>query len=401
MRCRRTCAGIQSLGARALIPWDLLSTAIRWLDHRSGDFHVEPTLKNRTVPANNFTVIVVDGAEFPMGLHSMLIECDILEASNPWDRLYALLGLITRGPALGPRPVIIAVYTKPLKDVYAHATRLAIQESRDLYLLGYMAPDLTEADDAISDDSDWPSWVPRYHQNMEQDVWVTNSSESASSSELVEAKLMRDTGEPDNDVLTLHGVTFDVIDSIAFPLGPMVSDQNGLPRFPWSLLVWKIAPNASERSIWSIAEALVGGYHGVNRTAVDQADLNADFAASMRRVHGLSIPTNSVLEGLLNATSTTYGDADRYQGEIIQIARNSLARMRNGKYCIVQRAVAAGDAVCVLFGGQVPFVMRQGSESIWRLRGVAYVPGIMQGEYIDELDGQGRLQAETSTFDIR
>ena len=44
----------------------------------------------------------------------------------------------------------------------------------------------------------------------------------------------------------------------------------------------------------------------------------------------------------------------------------------------------AGDIVCILFGGRVPYVLRHTDpENIYRIVGECYVNGIMNGEAID------------------
>lgn len=42
------------------------------------------------------------------------------------------------------------------------------------------------------------------------------------------------------------------------------------------------------------------------------------------------------------------------------------------------------DAVVVIFCGQVPYVLRQMDNDLYRFVGDAFVPGLMQGEAVDE-----------------
>ena len=55
-----------------------------------------------------------------------------------------------------------------------------------------------------------------------------------------------------------------------------------------------------------------------------------------------------------------------------------------------------GDLVCVLFGGIVPFTLRQ-EDGVYRLIGESYVHGLMHGEAIEEMRDD---QLSEMTFDI-
>lgn len=52
-----------------------------------------------------------------------------------------------------------------------------------------------------------------------------------------------------------------------------------------------------------------------------------------------------------------------------------------------------GDIVCVLFGAQVPFILRR-KDSRYQLVGESYVHGIMYGEAIKMLE-DGELEKQT------
>jgi hypothetical protein len=45
--------------------------------------------------------------------------------------------------------------------------------------------------------------------------------------------------------------------------------------------------------------------------------------------------------------------------------------------------LCVGDIVCVLFGGDVPFILRPSAQGNYQLIGECYVSGIMRGEALD------------------
>jgi len=71
-----------------------------------------------------------------------------------------------------------------------------------------------------------------------------------------------------------------------------------------------------------------------------------------------------------------------------------------GRLAMVSPYTKAGDLICVLFGGQMPFVLRSFSEiNLCRLVGEWYVDGVMDGEALREHIEEGKY--ERSTFRIR
>ena len=69
---------------------------------------------------------------------------------------------------------------------------------------------------------------------------------------------------------------------------------------------------------------------------------------------------------------------------------------------IAPRGTREGDKICVLFGGSVPFVLREhkvDSDSYYELVGAAYVDGYMEGEAVSDMSAE-ELKAKTVEFGI-
>lgn len=106
------------------------------------------------------------------GLDYLLYLTIHYETTNPWDRIYGLLGMVSEyTAAMRKAPAIIPNYSTPLADVYREATWHALRYPGPAYLnseegdglvtmvMGhYVAP---VPEDEIDE---WPSWVPRYHE---------------------------------------------------------------------------------------------------------------------------------------------------------------------------------------------------------------------------------------------
>jgi hypothetical protein len=60
----------------------------------------------------------------------------------------------------------------------------------------------------------------------------------------------------------------------------------------------------------------------------------------------------------------------------------SFATTQNGYLALVPRKATSGQLVCVLRGGNVPFILSQRGDGYFELGGEAYVHGIMDGEFV-------------------
>lgn len=91
----------------------------------------------------------------PLHLVKFLAFGSRYEATNPRDRVYALLGLAARGSRLHPN------YTLSKEMVYADATRYVINESQDLTILSIVEDTQNGVDSA--NNYSVASWVPNFN----------------------------------------------------------------------------------------------------------------------------------------------------------------------------------------------------------------------------------------------
>ncbi|KAK8018890.1 hypothetical protein PG991_008080 [Apiospora marii] len=99
-----------------------------------------------------------------------------------------------------------------------------------------------------------------------------------------------------------------------------------------------------------------------------------------------------------------------------RLARRSFVITERGYLGLAPMGCRMSDAVCVLTGGDVPFVLRPGKapqreEGGWEggvggstqyeWVGESYLHGIMRGEWVSGLEKEEKLESEMVTFDIR
>jgi hypothetical protein len=102
----------------------------------------------------------------------------------------------------------------------------------------------------------------------------------------------------------------------------------------------------------------------------------------------------------VEATPVHYGgtveDDDNlyYTQSWIKMARLNKHRRfyitKKGYYGLAHNEARQGDLVCILLGGNVPFVLRKEKESYFTLIGESYTHGLMNGEAMKDLE-EGRV----------
>jgi len=74
--------------------------------------------------------------------------------------------------------------------------------------------------------------------------------------------------------------------------------------------------------------------------------------------------------------------------------RRRFSVTRNGRLACVPKGLREGDAICILFGGEVPYVLRPAGGGFYAIVGECYVDNIMHGESLshDTISREFRLR---------
>jgi hypothetical protein len=67
-----------------------------------------------------------------------------------------------------------------------------------------------------------------------------------------------------------------------------------------------------------------------------------------------------------------------------------ICRTKSGRLGRVLKSVEVGDAICVLFGGELPYAIRPASEGQHRFAGPTFVYGLMNGEAVAQNSTKGK-----------
>lgn len=281
-------------------------------------------------------------------------------------------------------------YNIQKKDLFIHATSLAMRTSRSLRLLRYaqvIAPSnrllLDEQSGTLMDNEGFPSWVPRY------DLVRSNMSGSPS--------MVRDRGKgadfslasnisckgPHLEQLCVAGVSVSKIMNDAISSDTSSLFENGIPIVDEEFIVsslrnlWIASGGAAwtKQFLEELADTfLMGGSNrGLSSKTIE------DFEAMVWKYRDVVTGQDPWrLHKSLSKIRNPRADPEAY----VQSARNHVINRAafldsKGNPGLGQLHQKPGDEVCILFGCSVPLILHPDGDT-WRLIGDAYISGMMR-----------------------
>lgn len=315
-------------------------------------------------------------------LGCLLPSAQHCQTSDPKDRFYALLGLSTT-PDVELHPSIRPDYSRSARDCMRDATRYIIAESRRLNVLADIRLNAPTHDYHEPNTPPWPSWVPVWCCDG-LNVFISyleTETYAADNGCLLAQSLAFD--DVDKDVLRLKGHTVDAVADVISLNEEMFASIESLQNL---LQLTDLAPHKPPLSLAELALILSVG-------AIDSTRVGLEDS----RIDSFKVMAESL------ETSSTVPDQVRYD---VTVILESLIYLCRGKVLFITEhsrlgvglaSVQVGDNINVLYGGQWPFALRnQGGE--YRLIGVCYVHGIMDGEAVKDCQKRGE---EPVVFKIR
>lgn len=429
------------------ISWGLIGICAAWMMSSGWDFHHGAPI---TAAYNAFLIYVLPLAKRSGISPFSKLDLSVVlgttmgrfDSTDARDRIYALLGMPFAGNDPDANPLVTPDYGQDLRSVYTQAARRILEQDQHLRLLSAVqhGPDL---------DPSYPSWVPKWHEALPAEPLALRDEQGyyANGGELFIPSV---TDSDDPDALHLTGLLCTTVTSTSEPLPPNpnlnlssqtltssitnkthrralqtlfaeLNAEHRQFRASWSATLEKFTlfgfrdPAVQARHTAATAAAVTAqpGKYGM-RAGVEmltgeraQTDHLGEFLlywrerASWRQQHASSTKKTKEAEeeeeaavggGIWKALGEE--GTSVYVRERALCAVNALAGRRvmvlaDGKVGLGPAAAREGDAVVVLFGGVVPFVLREcegpgGGKRWWRLVGECFVPGLMQGEAVEE-----------------
>ncbi|RYP49403.1 hypothetical protein DL769_011073 [Monosporascus sp. CRB-8-3] len=365
-----------------------------------------------------YTTIRSRGGE---SLRKLLMISRSSEATDPRDRIYALLGLLNPDALEAEsRDAITVDYRKPTSEVYTDAMAYIFAQGDGPYLLSYVflpgisapAPHVPGLP-STTRQPDLPSWVPDFSRQVAGKTTQPRGAlfhpPAGAGASGAGAQCKNGKRLEDNRTLQIEGLFVDTIEQVV-PLGATLDAYVAqLPQLESLASAAKKRPCRLGASVAPLVEVFKS-----------QEPLWRALIANKRFLSGYD-PAPSSYEatylGLLNGPTKQLESnhetgraqlSDYEQCLRANVGQQSFFTTRSGFVGTCVPDSRRGDIIAILFGSPVPFVLRPAAESIrvagsdrpsYLLVGALYVSGIMNGEMVDELYCEDLM--DSTTFFIR
>jgi hypothetical protein len=304
------------------------------------------------------------------------------EASDPRDKIYALLRLASD---VNPGDVNID-YTLPVQQLYKDIVKLLLSKHQTLDILGAIIQQKSKLQSLL------PSWVPDWSFST---IYVDERSfarklatkedpeNSVSKAYFASGDTVVSTDkQSDTDSLVLRGFLFDTLHDLYEPAIGFEIDPSAFNK-----------AQQQNTAIQEWDEANLGFAAFVDPYAHTCGRKEAFWRTLVADMIGDGRATNEArAEEMFNVWSGRAGAPELASSFTEPFVTAVLRASHTRRFCITSKGYMAlapaeavqGDLVCVLFGGQTPFILRP-TRGNFHLVGACYVHGIMFGEAMEEL----------------
>lgn len=236
----------------------------------------------------------------------------------------------------------------------------------------------------VEDDLDKAaSWAPRW--NMKSRLRRLYQSETYNASLKMETKELLIVERLENG-LKISGIAFDSVELVSAPIEAADFEERS------SYTSGNQVGNPVE-SCWRIIESVASVNKSKTRavmmvlitgTYISVDDVTADFESYCRRICSAECRQSPGVRALEEDRKTSIWRSRRF---LNYIRRRCPGRRffttRSGRFGLGPRVLKNDDLCSVLFGSEIPFILRQtGEKSSYKLLGGTYIEGVMHGETV-------------------
>jgi Heterokaryon incompatibility protein (HET) len=310
-----------------------------------------------------------------------------LDATEPQDRIFGMLGLASDTDQLGVYPEC----EKSPEAVYINTARTLLQHGHTDILLLSQFPKILNL----------PSWVPDWTAKIQEPCGECLIDARFSASGQIPFSSVPIGSSVPNDLIALKGTRVDTISQVGAPWLPaIVGYKHNWPqsvtfitdiqsfcdqsdRLAQSTQPIYKSPKQREEAVWRIP---CGDMHrnsdiGRSRALANSPDVLAGFR--LLKAGFESDEAKYAADLRLHSYTTSMGDMFKRRPFL----------SAQGYVGLVPSRAQIGDIIVIIYGAIVPFVIRHSDEGRFKFIGEAYVHGIMDGEYVE-------MSPSTETFTL-
>ncbi|KIJ63509.1 hypothetical protein HYDPIDRAFT_112934 [Hydnomerulius pinastri MD-312] len=305
------------------------------------------------------------------------------QATDPRDKIYALLEHEHARSQSG-EAIVEPDYRKTTLEVYREAAVKLIQHGQSIDILSAVQHD----PDASLVDPDFPSWVPRFDNYFGSRVLGRyTSNHLASGNNPFPSELIPQDCE--SNVLKVRGIFFDTICSHTHTLRATsfdLTDVHSTFDNPVSA-IWAAGKLGTTTATYPSGDTMKKAFVST-LTAGGALSSEQDFSAYWLRIFeaGFDPDECTAFERQYHHSLRQLAEGGswmRFQDTISEIcnARKFLFTSR-GYFGLGPGAAQLDDQIVVLFGVDVPMLVRKREDGKYTLVGECYVHGIMAGKVV-------------------
>jgi len=324
-------------------------------------------------------------------LFNLLVLSDTMRASDPRDRIYALLGLASDAQEF-PRPD----YTLSVAEVY--------QSFASAFVAKGLGPQMLALASRVPSDRSYPSWIPDWQEGF-IGFGLEQFSDFSSGRDDKTFDVRAGTS-----VLSAKGLIVDtILRTFSLDTEHVSTDHEHEGLLELVRNTATAIQNDSQRSkspfCWSSAAdlhlklilCLVFDHDGGEYLAASPRVRRLDFdglaskllltakAPSFNSGYNREADKPTVAEDLSDHVGRGYGKKDRSISHPLQhlAQRGGFATTLAGRLCLIPLDVQPGDKIAIILGCRAPYVLREDCDGYLTI-GETYIRGLMHGEALDD-----------------
>ena len=381
------------------IKWSAVGKAASWFQQKG--YNIPPALEYTPTELQDLLPVSNAAATWNMSfapekriaLLDLLRESRNRLSSKGVDKFYAVLGLAsevnsTHGEQYDA--LIEPNYESPIDEVFRDLTKFLIIQYGNLHVLSHAGGGCSGRDD----DPLWPSWVPRWHEGKSSRDYAHRNLESVQYAGTGEPLVMGIPRSPNS--LSLQGIEIDTIQSFnerltSYGFGTQVhQEERDFVMHAWDIFQHQTRnqqnlPYASAREMaLAFVTTMTAGLSNIGMPVDIDPHYQRDADCWFSKHLGNKVSATTWFKQLGRRFVPGKPDASRFHEAFLCACRGRRFFVtKKGYMGMGPQNLKEGDAVVVLFGGQVPYVLRQADDDLYRFVGDSFVPGLMQGEAVD------------------
>jgi hypothetical protein len=300
------------------------------------------------------------------------------KATDPRDKVFALSWLSIREDG---ESWVEVDYEKSVGQVYTDTALSAMKCTGDLYILRCI-----NHGDQYHPETDYPSWVPRWTGQPSMLRWESEKGTADASNNRRFEQSSKNPG-----ILQLKGVTFDHV-SLTTLFGYLenrVARTVSVLKAIFKFELENLEEQGHRNRRISLAMTLTGG----KLSTCSYSDVETGGLS------GFDDHFIILMEAWISGNTSSLPDAVQAIHSCLMVCCNEQRFFVTAKRYmgLGPACMRDGDIIVVLYGGDVPFVLRPISDTEYAFMGGCVIFDIMHGEIFKKLD-QGEEGVEERTF---